>query len=82
MLKWIANLFGFYSKEEYNELVDKYAKLQKENISLFTELKEQKTLYEALQKEVDEIRNKVTEVEKDKVSVSFISDNEIDKIMD
>jgi len=82
MLKWIANLFGFYSKEEYNELVDKYAKLQKENISLFTELKEQKTLYEALQKEIDEIRNKVTEVEKDKVSVSFISDNEIDKIMD
>ncbi len=81
MLKWLANLFGFYTKSEYNELADKYIKLQKENIDLFTNLNEQKNMYNALLKELDELKEKISELEKDKLSVTLISDNEIDTII-
>lgn len=81
MLKWLANLFGFYSKTEYNELADKYIKLQKENIDLFTNLKEQENMYNALLKEVQELKEQIAEFEKDKISVTLISDNEIDTIL-
>ena len=79
--KWIAKLFGLHTNEEYNILADKYQALQKENINLFTELNEQKNLYSALQQEVEEMKNKIAEFEKDKVSVTLISDNEIDSII-
>ena len=81
MLKWLANLFGFRTKSEYNELADKYIKLQKENIDLFTNLKEQENMYNALLKEVQELKEKIAEFEKDKLSVTLISDNEIDNII-
>lgn len=81
MLKWLANLFGFRTKSEYNELADKYIKLQKENIDLFTNLKEQENMYNALLKEVQELKEKIAEFEKDKLSVTLISDNEIDTIL-
>ena len=81
MLKWLANLFGFRTKSEYNELADKYIQLQKENIDLFTNLKEQENMYNALLKEVQELKEKIAEFEKDKLSVTLISDNEIDKIL-
>jgi predicted nuclease with TOPRIM domain len=81
MLKWLANLFGFRTKSEYNELADKYIQLQKENIDLFTNLKEQENMYNALLKEVQELKEKIAEFEKDKLSVTLISDNEIDTIL-
>ena len=68
MLKWLANLFGFRTKSEYNELADKYIQLQKENIDLFTNLKEQENMYNALLKEVQELKEKIAEFEKDKLS--------------
>ena len=81
MLKLLANLFGFHTKSEYNELADKYIQLQKENIDLFTNLKEQENMYNALLKEVQELKEKIAEFEKDKLSVTLISDNEIDTIL-
>lgn len=79
--KWIAKIFGLHTNEEYNTLADKYQALQKENINLFTELKEQKALYDMLQKEIEKLKQKIAEFEKDKISVTLISDNEIDSII-
>lgn len=79
--KWIAKIFGLHTNEEYNTLADKYQALQKENINLFTELKEQKTLYDMLQKEIEELKQKIAEFEKDKISVTLITDKEIDSLI-